>query len=182
MGRSVVVFHSFTGNNALLARRLAHKLGARAVPVREMRRGRRSFFTVVMDLMLNRLPAIHPIELAADEQTVLFVAPVYDELAAHPIRRAVATLGASAPGGYAFATLCGYHREQQSEKIRAQLTALAGRPPKRVWELHVCDLFPETLRENAITVSGHVVTEAELDRFAPQIEAIVADLHAPAPA
>jgi flavodoxin len=170
----VIVVHSFTGNNARLARHLGERLGARVLTVAERRWLPRTFMSLLLDIALKRNPRIVPPALDNTvEDHVLFIAPLYDMHIARPMVSAIRQLSGQGRS-YSFATLCGYDRGGQKAHVERELAEIAGRPPEAVWQLFVGSLFPQEKRENVKLVSGHQVTEAEMERFAPDLDRIAA--------
>lgn len=178
--RLVIVVHSFTGNNRLLAREIAARTGAEVVEVETV--GRRRAWSILLDLVLKRRPRVRPLAVdPAGFDRVLVIAPLWDRHVAFPMASALAALSGRMPG-YDFVTLCGYAREGQAETVRRELTELAGRAPDRIDELHVGDLVPEAERRNVRKVSGRRVSRADLGAFAPRIAEIAARYGARGPA
>lgn len=174
--RALIVVHSFTGNNRLLADELARRTGAAVVEVLPL--GRRTRFSILADLVLRRRPAVRP--LAADPvgyDRVLLVAPLWDRHVAFPMISALRTVKGRL-GAYDFATLCGDARPGQGDVVRTELAAVVGHPPDMVTELHVADLLPEALRRQVRKVSGHRVSAAELRQFEPELAALARRLGA----
>ena len=155
--RILIIFYSFTGNNRLLARHLAERLGADVVEVEEPRR--RTGFTILLDLAFGRLGQIVPLRVEpSDCDHLLFLSPLWNRHIATPMRAAMLQL-APHIGNYSFVTLCGGDRPLQSETVRREATSAVGRPPA-----HQRQVWVEKQR---------TVTEDDLDRLKPEIDAIV---------
>ncbi|HMX30061.1 MAG TPA: hypothetical protein PKC13_31045 [Blastocatellia bacterium] len=103
---------------------------------------------------------------------IILVAPIWDAKLANPMKSLVKREHA-AFADYSFISLCGYERPEQKERITQELTSLAGRAPKAVAELKICELFPVEQRKKINVVSMYRATSADLPAFAPQIEAFL---------
>lgn len=165
-----ILYYSSSGNNRLLARHLAARLGAQSEEIRDTRWFRK--LRLINDMARDRRPPIAPIALdAGDYDHVLFVSPLYDSNIGFPMKTALSTWGRQVRA-YSFASFCGYHRQEQRDKIVAQLTDLTGRAPAHVSELCVGDLVPEKDRRNVWVVSRYRVKEPELARFSDRLDEI----------
>jgi hypothetical protein len=171
--KMLVIWYSFSGHNALLARELGQRLSV--VPVKERRFLPRTSLTLALDFFLKRKrqAKIEQIEVdPRDFDHVIFVAPLYNMWIAQPLTAAVLQLRGKL-GGYSFVSFCGYRREGQTAHVRDELSKIVGRPPDHVWELRVQDLVPPADREKVRVVSRYRVTEADLSQFSAEIDAIV---------
>ena len=169
----LIIWYSFFGTNALLARELGRRLSATLVPVKVRHFLPRTSVTVALDFFLKRRPRIEPVPAdPRDFDHVIFVAPLYDMWVAQPMRAAVEQLRDKL-GRYSFVSFCGYRREGQAAHVRDELAAIVGHPPENVWELRVQDLVPPADRQKIHVVSRYRVKEAELRQYEPQIDAIV---------
>ncbi len=169
-----VLYYSRTGNNRLLARLLAGRLGAELIEVRPRRK--RYFWRMMSDMSRDRRPQLMPLDFEPERfGLVVVVAPVHDLNIAHPMKTALETYGGRF-GRYAFVTFCGYVREGQAEALRSQAEALTGKSPMLVEEFFVGDLVPESRRRNVFAVSGKRVKESEMTHFAPQLDRLAAAL------
>lgn len=174
--RILVLYYSHSGNNRRFARRLARRIGADAEEV--VPKGWRTFLSVMRDMSKDRRPRIRPLRSdPRDYDHTILVGPVWDMRVARPLVTAIEVLR-DRIGPYSFASLCGDVRDGQPEALRAELTNLVGHAPQRVTELFVGELLPERQRRNVLKVSGHKVTERDLDRYHARIEAIAADFRA----
>ncbi|RVT81955.1 hypothetical protein DXV76_17990 [Rhodobacteraceae bacterium CCMM004] len=168
----IVVYHSLTGNNRVLAAEIARRLGVSAVEVEAVRR--RRIWTVFADMILRRDAAIRPLPAAAHAaRSAVFVGPVYDMGLAAPLRAAVAAL---APGldAYDFASLCGWRREGEPEAVRAALTAAAGRPPRRMELMAVEDMMPAADKGRVTAIAAQRIGPADLGHWSAQIDRLTA--------
>jgi hypothetical protein len=139
--KPVVIYYSFTGNNRQLAMELQHRLSCDGVEVTETRK--RTRFTILLDLVFKRLPAVRWLSrnLRQYDEAVL-VAPIWAGRIATPLAAFITQEKDMLPP-YTFISLCS-GVPGQSEKIAAQLQALAGRKPEAVSQLNLNErLLPE---------------------------------------
>lgn len=169
--KSLVIYYSYTGNNRLLAETLAARLSCDICPVIEARR--RTGLTVLLDMLFRRTPPLQPLAcLPAQYDHIILVAPIWNAKLANPMKTLVKREHA-AFAEYSFLSLCGYERPKQKERITQELTALTGRAPRAVAELIIGALFPAEQRQKIQVISQYRVTSADLQTFAPQIEAFL---------
>jgi hypothetical protein len=166
----LILFYSRTGNNRVLARHLAGRLGATLEEVKT--RHWYPFPRVIWNMRNGRRPAVHPlrVDLAAFDH-VLVLGPLWDMHVAFPLAEAL-HINRAAIGRYAFVSLCGYLRDGQPEAVRVRLVELLGHPPVHQMELHVGDLVAEADRSDVRKVSGRRVIEDDLATFDTQIATI----------
>lgn len=171
-----VVFYSFTGNNRIFAHHLGHRLSAPVIEVKPV--SSRTGFSIFLDLLFGRRPKIQPLELdAATVDHILFVGPVWNRHAGHPLLSAAAALKTRIKS-YSFATVCGGLRDGQENVIWRDLSAATGREPQHVWQLPLTDLkkaAPGRTRKDDVIEQ---LAPEHLIHFAPRIDAIVKALGA----
>lgn len=82
---SIIIYYSFTGNNAKLAKTISYKLPADCIELKEIRK--RTIFTIILDVAFNRTPKIHNLEKQIENyEHVIFIAPVWLGKVATPLR------------------------------------------------------------------------------------------------
>lgn len=161
--RVLVVFFSWSGNNRLLAGVLAARLAAASCEVVEAKR--RSGFTIALDLLFHRKPAIRSIACSVAEQDhVVLVAPVWAVKIAHPMQTFLRQHGARLPA-YSFISLCGNASEAQLSQIERQLTALTGKRPLQVLQLPLAECLPENRRKSPGAVTAYRATVGDTAHF-----------------
>ena len=168
--RLLILCFSSSGNNRLLARVLADRLGADLAEVRDAR-----FFRLLhmpRDLKLDRHPPIKPIrQNPADYDHVLFISPLFGSKIAAPMKTALSTWGRQVDA-YSFVTFCGYDQEEQRDKVHLQLIELTGKPAAHMTALCVGDLVPEADRRKVFVVSNYRVRLPELERYGETMDEI----------
>ena len=168
--RLLVLYFSARSNNRLLAKHLAERLGADIAEVRDTRWFPK--LRMIRDLSKDRRPPIAPItHKPEDYDHVLVVAPLFDSNIAHPMKTALSTWG-RAMKAYSFVSFCGYHRQEQRDKVHAQLVDLTGKEPEHISELCVGDLVPEKNRRKVWVVSNYRVKQPELASFSEKLDEI----------
>ena len=163
----LTVYFSFFGNNRQLAEYVAELTGCDIRTVVE--RKRRRLLTVFLDMFFNRRPRIEPLDCRlADYDHVVLIAPVWAAKVANPMKSLLEAERDGLPG-YSFMSLCGYDRPGQAEKIKRELSDLAGRPPAALVQLKICDLLPAQQQSDIKAISAYRVTREDLCRFEPHI-------------
>lgn len=172
---ALVAFYSRTGNNRLLAERLAGGLRCPLCPI--LPRWRLTTLAMAWSIFRHSLPKLQPRTLsAAGFAHVVLVAPLWAGRIATPMKSYVEQEGRSFRH-YSFATLSGgYELASQVEAITQELSSLTGGLPQQVLELRVSDLLEGSARRQIRVVSRYRVKESELGRFQAQIDAFTEGL------
>ena len=171
---TLIVYFSYSGNNRMLAEYLGGRIGCEAIPIVEEKR--RHSYTILLDMMLSRMPAIRPLaqHLASYDHVVL-VAPIWGGKLAHPMH-ALIKQQRGMLNRYSFISLSGYAQQEQVDKVNEELIALAGHAPIAHVELNLGELFPPEKRKRVSTVSAYRARRRDLDAFLPQIDAFIAQV------
>ena len=83
--KTLIISYSFTGNNGKLANKIARILDADYTVIKETKN--RTLFTILIDLLLNRIPPIKKLEKQFELYTnLIFVAPIWFGKIATPLR------------------------------------------------------------------------------------------------
>ena len=163
----LVIYFSYSGNNRLLTEYLGKRIGGDICPIVEEKR--RTFLTIILDMMFNREPNIKNLEYPiSNYDHIILAAPIWDLKLAHPMKSLVRREKADLVN-YSFISLCGYKRPGQKESITKSLTDLTGHPPKAVFELNISELFPAEKRNDIKTVSRYRATNDDLNTYESQI-------------
>jgi hypothetical protein len=173
--KPVVIYYSFTGNNRRLAMELQRRLACDAVEVTDAHA--RNRFTILLDLVLNRKPAVRwlPHDLRQYDQAVL-LAPVWAGRIATPLAAFIAREKDVLPP-FAFISLCS-GVPGQPEKIAAQLQTLTGRKPEAVSQLNLNDRLPPEHRNRVRYTNAYRATPQDMRSFEKEIERFVRTLQA----
>jgi len=167
--KTLIVCYSFTGNNQALCGRLQRLLNCDSYRIMDIKR--RTWLTILLDLLFNRMPKIQ--EGSPDiskYEKIILLAPVWNAHVATPmksfIKREKVNLRA-----YAFISVCG-GRPGQEAKLRQELTKLAGKAPAGLLELEISKL---PLGENAQPKNNTLyrIQEPDLDRWDADITGFI---------
>lgn len=83
--KTLIISYSFTGNNSRLSQAVAAGLHADRVEIREKKK--RNVLTIVLDVVLNRIPEIFEPEKQPEQYDhLIFIAPVWFGKIATPLR------------------------------------------------------------------------------------------------
>lgn len=155
-----VISYSFTGNNETLAAAIASKLAAEHVKVSESRT--RTFGTIAFDMLFNRTPKVlPPIKSFAENEMVIFVAPVWMGQAAAPLRAYFRSLK-RAQSRYLFISISG-GADGANPKLSAELSKRAGRPPVMIFDFHIKELLPAKPEPTREETSSYRLSEEEAE-------------------
>jgi flavodoxin len=174
--KTIIVYYSHTNNNKVLAGELMKRLDCTALRLEEQKK--RTGFTILLDLLLNRLPVLKPYPYSLrDFDLVILLAPVWAGKIATPMRSFIEQEKYNIPR-YSFITLCG-GAAGQNVKLKHEFTRISGKEPFRVTELWVNDLLPEEKRDTIRYTSTYRVIPPDLAFFESKIEQFVEEHREP---
>ncbi|MBT1690738.1 hypothetical protein [Dawidia soli] len=169
--KNAVVYYSFTHNNEKLARYLSEKLQCERLRIDTVKA--RNGFSVFLDILLGRRPAIRPLpkSLAAYDH-VIFVSPIWAGRIAGPLR-SLLHKDRALISRYSFASLCGGAPDQK-EKVERELLALVGTKPEAHMELSVSVAIALHQQDKTRhTASGYRIAAGELHLYDAQLEQFI---------
>jgi flavodoxin len=163
---TLVVYYSFTKNNELLATQIQQRLGAHLYKIETLKR--RSGFSIFLDLLFKRKPAIRKHRLwLQNYDHMVFVAPIWAGKIAGPLVTFLCE-EKSKIHRYSFISFCGGGIGQQ-EKIEQELRTILSHAPEKVTELWVSDLLGDK-KKNVNTVSRYRVEQGDLMKYKGKID------------
>jgi hypothetical protein len=161
-----VVSYSLTGNNEVLAEHVARALSAKLINVSEPTP--RSKGKIARDMFLGLTPKVRPApDCLSQFDCVLFIAPVWMEQAASPLRVYFRYLRAH-PKKCAFASISG-GALTPNPKLALHLEKRLGQKPAAVVDLHIVDLLPPEPKPTAKETSAFVLDDETAARLAQTI-------------
>lgn len=147
-----VISYSMTGNNDLLATRVAGLLGVQHVKVTEPKARKNG--TIVFDMLLGRVPKVLPIPEKQDAfDLLLFVGPVWLGQAAFPLRAYLGRIRKQTRR-YAYISISG-GALNDNPKLAASLEKQTRRAPDAVVDLHIADLLPSDPKPTMADTSSY---------------------------
>lgn len=168
--KRLIIFYSFSGNNALLAKSLAKKSNADYTEIRELRK--RSVFTIILDTILNRTPKIQPLQIAVEDYDhVIFVAPIWFGKIATPFRQ-VFRQCRDQLSRYSFVSISGGANGARP-RVEKELWHLLGKAPHALSHLLISNLVPENHRGNQKVLNNY---KLNIDEAAILSELTIQDL------
>lgn len=175
--KTLIVYYSFSHNNELLARTLQAELECAIYPIREVLK-KRSWFTILLDLLFDRRPPIEAGEChVADYDCCLLVGPVWGGKVASPLKTFLLREKKNLTR-YAFVTVCGGRNPAQAIQLRKELSTLTGKEPEGVCECWVSELLPAD-RKHAKDVSSYRIQEKDLMVFQGRVATFLQGLEKP---
>ncbi|MBL0743431.1 flavodoxin family protein [Chryseolinea lacunae] len=178
--KTVIVYYSYTGNNALLMRELQRRLDCPAIPIEELRK--RNTFTMLMEFVFRRPAKIRKPDVVLSEfDVVIFCAPVWAGLIASPMATYLQD-ASSELNHYAFATLCG-GRPGQKEILALSLEKLTSKKPIALEEFWVNDLLPAEQKNKVKYTTPYRVSPQDWKTFDARLNAFTEAIldHQPVP-
>lgn len=166
--KTLIAYYSYTNNNQKLAFQLQKTLRCHLLKIEELKK--RTGFTILMDLMLNRKPPVKVFPYNLKEYDhIIFVAPIWAGKIASPLKTFLLN-EKSIIREYSFITLCGGGGgHSQIEKIQKELATLIEKEPLKVGELRINDLLPPKKKDTIKYTSGYRIADDEFKVFENQI-------------
>lgn len=164
--KTLIVYYSHTQNNEKLANILRRKLGADILKIEEA--GKRTGFTILLDLIFNRKPVLrrHSLSLRGYAQIIL-VAPIWASKIASPMKAFLFNEKKNITH-YSFISICG-GAKGQLEKIIRQLVKFVGKKPDAVAELWINDLLSEDKKDSIRYTTGYRMADKDFEFFEPKV-------------
>lgn len=154
----VAVSYSLTGNNQLVAQKVAAGLGIEHIQVKEGKRRRAS--NTLLDIIFNRIPVVSPgPEVLAGCDFILFFAPVWMGQIATPLRSYLKYIGEHKQQ-YGLIAVCG----GVNRNLKARVTGYTGIEPAVFMELAV-------MIELGAKMPFYRLNSAEAERLAEKVRA-----------
>lgn len=134
--KTAIVCYSFTHNNMILASEILARTGGTLFVIEE--RKKRTKFTILFDLLFNRVPEIKDYPMGPDRfDHFIFIAPIWGSKIATPLKSFLLKERTKI-SSYSFITLCG-GAPNQKQKIVNELGSLVQKEPLMVTELALSD-------------------------------------------
>lgn len=165
--KPLLVYYSFTGNNKLLIKSLQNILHSDIHEITTITK--RTKFTIFLDMFFHRNPKINTFtKNIADYDLVIFVAPIWMETLASPLKSFLTKVGQQVKD-YAFITLSGIKGNRYIER---DLVKLLGNKPLKITELAVSSLLPEDQKETP----DYKVHPEEMTNFEKEIKTFIQEI------
>lgn len=172
--KTLIVYYSFTSNNEMLAKELQEKLGADLFRIET--RKKRTAFSIMWDIFLNRIPEIKGFYHAMNlYDKYIFISPIWAGKIASPLK-AFLLKERLRIQDYSFITVCGGGAPGQRDKIFKSLSKLIGHSPKQVVELWLKDftraqgLKPSALKAPVLRPGDLKFFKNRIDEFVHHIK------------
>jgi hypothetical protein len=164
--KTLIIFYSFTGNNATLAKAIARKLDADCIELKEIQK--RTVFTIVLDVFFNRTPKIQNIENQFDQyEYLIFVAPVWFGKIRTPLR-AVFQHMKGKNKKLSFVSISA-GADGINPGLESEITKRTGSAPKIVINQLIRDLLPADSKPNRKLVDEYKISEEEAEMMANNV-------------
>ena len=165
--KTLIVYYSLTQNNETLVKLLRTKLDCEALKIESVRR--RTAFSIVLDNLFSRKPAIHEYNETINHYDQLVLAgPIWLGKLATPLKTFL-TKEKNNIKHYSLISVCG-GLPGQAEKIELELTSIVGLRPDRVCELWVSTVAEEKIKRDPKNMSAYRIGSSDLQKFRPKID------------
>lgn len=174
--KTLIAYYSFSHNNETLANYLADQVGCELLKIETVKS--RNGFSIFLDLMFGRKPAIKPISKSLEDyDNIICIAPIWAGKIATPmvsfLRQEKSNIRS-----YSFVTLCGGIAGQK-EKIELELTNMMGTKPLALLELWVNKLLAADQKNKISSTTSYRITTDGLKAFDVDIQTFLRE-HDPA--
>jgi hypothetical protein len=173
-----VISYSLTGNNSLLAEKIAERLKADRLTVLEPKA--RSMGKIMLDMLWGRVPSvtIDGPQVRADrlsQSTVIFVGPIWMGKIASPFRGCFQLLKDKI-GAYAFVSLSGGADGANSNTgLDRELETALGKKAQMMLDLHIADLLPSEPKPTRKITSSFRLGVEKAEALAERVASVLAD-------
>jgi flavodoxin len=165
--KTLIAYYSFSHNNEKLANHMATQLNCEMLRIETVKS--RNGFSIFLDLMFGRKPAIKPIsQNLADYDNVIFIAPIWAGKIATPMTSFLRREKANVKS-YSFVTLCGGIAGQK-EKIERELINVMGTKPQALLELWVNNLLAADQKNKVKNTTTFRIDTDTLKAFDPELQ------------
>lgn len=167
---TLIAYYSFTGNNETMAVELKQRLGCDLIKIETKKS--RSKFSIFVDLMFKRLPAIaDPGISLTNYERFIFIAPIWAGKIASPMRSFLHTYKHNIHD-YSFLSVCGGGQSSQKERVKSELTQLLNGPPEHIAELWINNILP-AVKKNTLAVSDFRLKKEDVELFQEELDDFV---------
>lgn len=164
--KTVVISYSRTGNNQTLAEAVAAELSADHVTITMP--GEKSFFSIGMDMLLNRTPkVIAANEKPGDYENVVFVGPVWMGQIASPLRSSFKK-HRNKLQQYAFVSISG-GADGPNTKLTAELKKRFGKDPAAVVNFLIAEMLPADPKPTREQTEAYRLDEVKAKELAEKV-------------
>ena len=165
--KTLLVYYSFTQNNAQLAKTIQSRLGCDILQIETV--WKRSTFSIFLDMLFGRRPSIRKHNLSMENyDQFVFVGPIWLGKIAGPLKTFLHEERDKIKR-YSFITLCG-GLAGQKEKIEAELVSILGIHPLNVSELWISEIVDQSVPKDAKNISAYRVGGEEIEKFNTKID------------
>jgi flavodoxin len=165
--KNLIVYYSFTRNNAKLADHLQRQLNCDVASIETVKK--RSGLSILLDLVFKRKPKLKPIGVRlSDYDHIILASPIWAGKIATPLRSFLIEQREEFKS-YSFITVCGGGNPKQKQNIKDGLELIMQRKPLKVVELWVNDLLSDEKKGGIKNTTGFRIDAHGLTKFDRQI-------------
>ncbi|MBS1660924.1 MAG: flavodoxin family protein [Bacteroidetes bacterium] len=170
--KTLIVYYSFTGNNALLAGYLKERLHADVYGIAEVKQ--RTGVTILLDVLFGRNARIKTPSFGGEYDRLVVLGPIWNAGIASPVRTFL-KMERGRFEQYAFISVCG-GRAGQEAKVTGQLTAAGGKAPVALSLLSLNDRLPADRKLATRKGTSYKIEPGDMEYFKEDIEMFLGKL------
>jgi flavodoxin len=164
--KTLIIYYSYTGNNAKLAKAISNKLNADCIELKETRK--RTTVSILLDIVFNRIPKIQNIDRdIIDYEYIIFVAPIWFGKIGTPLRRAFQKLKNTNQNISLVTLSAGY--DGINSKSEKEIVKRTGITPKALINPLLSELFSANPKPTRKTLEEYKISQAEAEKMAEKI-------------
>ena len=164
--KTLIISYSFTGNNGKLANKIARILDADYTVIKETKN--RTLFTILIDLLLNRIPPIKKLEKQFELYTnLIFVAPIWFGKIATPLRALFKELKGEKIN-YSLVTLSA-GADGTNPNLEQELKKWTRVEPKVIINPLISEILPKDPKPSRRKLDAYRLSDTDVDKLAKRI-------------
>jgi hypothetical protein len=168
-----IISYSHTGNNHVLADRVARELSAKHIKILEHKF--KSMGSIILDMIFNRTPQTQPTsEIIDQHDLILFFGPVWMGYVASPLRPYLKYLKTN-PHRYGFFSISG-GADNKNLKLAGDITKRAGARPVIFLDQHIADLLVSNSKPTRKDTSDYRLCEEDVIKLSNNIIKLVENI------
>ncbi len=164
--KTLIISYSFTGNNGKLAQKIAQHLNADFSVLSEKKK--RTVFTILFDVLFNRIPSIEETEKQIDQyEHLIFVAPVWFGKIATPLRALFNDLKGKTEKFSLVSLSAG--ADGKNPNLEKELINRTGLIPRAILNPLISELLPANPKPSRKQLDAFRLSDAEADDLANKV-------------
>lgn len=165
--KTLVIYHSFTGNNSKLAQEIAMSINADIKEIKEKKN--RTILTILLDVLFNRIPTIKDFDIQFElYENLIFVAPVWFGKIATPFRALFKELNGKVVV-YSFVSISAGTNGEKNSNLEKELMQRTGLIPKAVVNPLISEILPANPKPSRKQLDAYRLSDTDADDLVKRV-------------